>query len=234
MATGDDLEGGLPVVAFLGTVAAVLGAGGALTVVRRRDPRHREAESTPRYGLTSAEPAQGRVICGGSAQGQAHVVNSGALDRVAELLDRRIAGLELVRAEQHDVADLRLGQHHGHHTAGCGAHRFGLVVAVVGVERDGEAVATRSPVGALPQHAVGDVAQRAVSTSQTRADPVGQLAAKAPVCVVDADESDECDPTQRLAQRRPLRGSSFTVGAAGRSRARAKLSSWPSGSEMWK
>ena len=47
MATGDDLEGGLPFVAFIGAVAAVAVTGGALTVVRRRENAAREAETTP-------------------------------------------------------------------------------------------------------------------------------------------------------------------------------------------
>ncbi len=47
MATGDDLEGGLPFVAFVGAVAAVAVTGGALTMVRRRENAARDAGTTP-------------------------------------------------------------------------------------------------------------------------------------------------------------------------------------------
>ena len=64
----------------------------------------------------------------------------------------------------------------------------GRVIAMEGRERYGAGVDESIPFLLAPEHAVGDVAQLAVCTAQTSAEPVAHLCGQRAVGVVDADE----------------------------------------------
>jgi hypothetical protein len=99
-------------------------------------------------------------------------------ERFHEPVGRRHTGGELVGTEEQHETVVGVGHHRRDAVTEELADGWRLVVAVVGVERHGEPGSAGNPVGALPDAAVGDVAQSAMGPAESCTDPVGQLAAK--------------------------------------------------------
>lgn len=113
------------------------------------------------------------------------------LDRGDEPIDRSVTLLERVGPEQHEWAVFGVGDHDRRQSAGGGADRIGLIVAVEGDELDRQAFPARAPLGALTYGSVSDLAQRAVPPSEPGTHPVRELAAPRAVGVVHPDESND-------------------------------------------
>lgn len=72
-----------------------------------------------------------------------------------------------------------------------GANFRWLIVAMKRIERNAKTSATRFPLGALSNGAVGYVAQRAMPSTKTCANPIRQLTTKRRVSVVHSDETHD-------------------------------------------
>jgi hypothetical protein len=116
---------------------------------------------------------------------------NGGLDRAGELPDRSCALGKFFRSQEHNEAVVGLGQHDRNDAARRRGDFFRLIVAVVGIERDGKTLAAGLPFGSFPRQAVCDVAERAVRSTQAGSDPVGEFATQGPVGVVYADETED-------------------------------------------
>ncbi len=112
------------------------------------------------------------------------------------------AGVECHRVEQHDEARRRLRDDNGNAIVARCTYLVGLVVPMERLERHVETGDVGVPLRAATQHPVGDVAQRAVRSSQSGTDPVGHLAADGVVGVVHADQSTH---SSRIVHHRTLR-----------------------------
>ena len=83
------------------------------------------------------------------------------------------------------MAGVGFGDDHRRPPTGSAADRVGLIVSMVGVERHRQVCLARLPLGSLTDRSVGDLAQRAMPSTETGTDPVGEFAAQGAVGVVD-------------------------------------------------
>ena len=81
------------------------------------------------------------------------------LDRGDEPIDGTLAQFEICGCEKDHLAIVGLGDYDWRLIVGRVADRFGLVVAMVCIERHLEPRLARLPLGSLPNCSVGDVAQ---------------------------------------------------------------------------
>jgi hypothetical protein len=109
-------------------------------------------------------------------------------ERFDEVIEGTVAGGEFVGTEQQDITVVGLGDNDRRRTVD-GSERVGLVVAMVGVERHREPRSILLPLLFRSHESVGDVAQGAVSASETRAEEVREFPAHVAVGVVDPDQS---------------------------------------------
>ena len=110
-------------------------------------------------------------------------------------LDRAVTGVEFLWCEEEYVSAGRLGYDNRCLAVGRNANVGGLVVAVVGVEGRRQLSLADLPLGALPDGAMRNVAQRAMSPTKPSTDPVGEFTAQGAIGVVDPDEPH--DPLDR-------------------------------------
>lgn len=115
----------------------------------------------------------------------------GRLDRIGEPIDSTFARFQRGGREQQHVSGFGFRDDYWCQTTGCSPHCFGLIIAVIRIERNRKSSATCFPLWALSNRAMRDFAQRTVSTAEACADPIRQLAAQRAVGVVHADEPDD-------------------------------------------
>jgi len=113
------------------------------------------------------------------------------LDRRDEQIDRAVARLEIAGGEKQHVPCGGLSDDHGYLPIRCCADLVRLIVAMEGVERHRETLPARFPFRSWSDRSVGDLAQRTMSSTETRTDPIGELAAHGAVGVVHADEAHD-------------------------------------------
>ena len=89
------------------------------------------------------------------------------------------------------MAGIGLGDDHRCLSARGTADRVGLIVSMVGVERHRQVRLARLPLGSFTDRSVGDLAQRAMSSTETGADPIGEFAAQGAVGVVYAHQAHD-------------------------------------------
>lgn len=91
------------------------------------------------------------------------------VDGLNQPIDRACARVDIARREQQHCASFGLGEDHWNGGSGGAADAGGLIVAVIGIERDRQFCQALLPFRSPTDGSVGDLAERAVAPAETGA-----------------------------------------------------------------